>query len=359
MSRFCLLLSFILCAAQAPAILAKEQGSSLPARLPELGLDLAQSSVSGLSSGAFMASQFYIAHSNIMVGAGIIAGGPYLCAQSWELQTYLINATTACMNPPNVKSGPNTPLLLEKTRVLAGNKKIDALANLPDDRLYLFSGQADNVVYTRVVDQTNQFFLQLGVSAAAILYNKNVNAGHAMITDNDDDGECGKTQAPFINDCDFELSHAIIEHIYGKMTKPPAKKVSGELLEFNQKEFIDFEHSSMSDKAYVYIPAACRTEQCRLHVVFHGCLQGAEVIGDDYYAETGYNEIADSHNMVVLYPQVRPSTTSPFNPQGCWDFWGYSSPNKTMPDYYSKEAPQLRAVRGMVDRLAGKPNTPH
>ena len=44
--------------------------------LPKLGADLAATSVSGLSSGAFMAVQIEVAHSNDMVGAGIGAGGP-------------------------------------------------------------------------------------------------------------------------------------------------------------------------------------------------------------------------------------------------------------------------------------------
>ena len=39
-------------------------------------------SVSGLSAGAYMAGQFQIAHSSIVRGAGIVAGGPYGCAES-------------------------------------------------------------------------------------------------------------------------------------------------------------------------------------------------------------------------------------------------------------------------------------
>ena len=39
-----------------------------------------QNSISGLSSGAFMTVQLHLAHSAKFVGAGIIAGGPYRCA---------------------------------------------------------------------------------------------------------------------------------------------------------------------------------------------------------------------------------------------------------------------------------------
>src|SRR4030042_62327 len=50
--------------------------------LPKLGADLAASSVSGLSSGAYMAGQIQVAHAKDIVGAGIVAGGPYACAES-------------------------------------------------------------------------------------------------------------------------------------------------------------------------------------------------------------------------------------------------------------------------------------
>ncbi|MFB8829392.1 hypothetical protein ACE0DR_08460 [Azotobacter sp. CWF10] len=70
-----------------------------PLKLPAYGADLYKTSVSGLSSGAFMTSQLYMVFSDIMVGAGIVAGGPYLCAKSWAGNTLVENATTTCMNP--------------------------------------------------------------------------------------------------------------------------------------------------------------------------------------------------------------------------------------------------------------------
>src|SRR5262245_55504428 len=55
--------------------------SAQVAQLPSLKVDLNQTSVSGLSSGGYMAVQFHVAHSAIVKGAGVIAGGPYFCAQ--------------------------------------------------------------------------------------------------------------------------------------------------------------------------------------------------------------------------------------------------------------------------------------
>ena len=58
-----------------------EQETSLSTLTKTLHIDPKQISVSGISSGGFMAHQFHVAHSQDLMGAGIIAGGPYNCAQ--------------------------------------------------------------------------------------------------------------------------------------------------------------------------------------------------------------------------------------------------------------------------------------
>src|SRR5215217_4360237 len=37
--------------------------------------------VSGISAGAFFAHQFHVAYSGLVKGAGLVAGGPYACAE--------------------------------------------------------------------------------------------------------------------------------------------------------------------------------------------------------------------------------------------------------------------------------------
>ncbi|MDM8550582.1 hypothetical protein QUF72_10905 [Desulfobacterales bacterium HSG2] len=64
----------------------------------------------------------------------------------------------------------------------------------------------------------------------------------------------------------------------------------------------------MSKDAYVYVPKSCEEKTCRIHV---GCKQGATLIGDKYYGTTGYNELADTNDIIVLYPQVEPSNPIP------------------------------------------------
>ena len=44
--------------------------------LPAYGAEAAEVTVSGVSSGGFMAVQFHVAYSGSVKGAGVIAGGP-------------------------------------------------------------------------------------------------------------------------------------------------------------------------------------------------------------------------------------------------------------------------------------------
>src|SRR5271156_5638937 len=72
-----------------------------------------QNSISGLSSGAFMTVQLHLAHSMSFIGAGVIAGGPYRCVESFRdtaLVTddaYAMNALYICMTPLTHRTGPN------------------------------------------------------------------------------------------------------------------------------------------------------------------------------------------------------------------------------------------------------------
>ena len=49
--------------------------------LAAYNVKLNETTVSGISSGAYMAVQFGVAHSAAVKGVGAIAGGPYYCAQ--------------------------------------------------------------------------------------------------------------------------------------------------------------------------------------------------------------------------------------------------------------------------------------
>ncbi|MDD2814295.1 MAG: poly(3-hydroxybutyrate) depolymerase [Thiotrichaceae bacterium] len=324
--------------------------------LPAFGVDLSQTSVSGLSSGAFMTAQLNTAYSASFIGAGIIAGGPFYCSGTYGSVGNMQSAMSTCMNPLSKSVGPNAEISFKNAQKFASEGKIDDVENLKKQKVYLFSGSSDSTVKTIVVDQVKAYYNLAGVPDENIKYEHNINAGHSIVTKAESDVPCAVTKAPFINNCGFQQSQDLLNHIYGELNPPTTvDKLSGRIIAFNQKEFIKGSRSSMSDDAYIYVPKSCETEACRVHIAIHGCLQGAAQIGDRYYnTTTGYNEIADTNNIIVLYPQAQISKTIPANPQGCWDFWGYSSEDPSNLDFYTKNAPQMSAIMAMVKRL-GEP----
>jgi len=80
-------------------------------------------------------------------------------------------------------------------------------------------------------------------------------------------------------------------------------------------------------------------------VVFHGCQQNADTVGNAFARDAGFNRWADVHRVAVLYPQTR-SSYLPLNPNACWDWWGY-----TGPDYDTRRGVQQRWLAAAMAAL--------
>jgi hypothetical protein len=64
------------------AALAAHPVAADPVALRAYNAAINESSISGTSSGGFMAVQFGTAWSSVIKGVGIVAGGPYWCAKA-------------------------------------------------------------------------------------------------------------------------------------------------------------------------------------------------------------------------------------------------------------------------------------
>jgi poly(3-hydroxybutyrate) depolymerase len=368
-----------LCLALAAPVAAEDPAPALSS----YDIDSSAISVSGISSGAYMAVQYHVAHSSRVMGAGVVAGGPFYCAQDSA-----VTALTTCMDG-TPRPSPDT--LQEVTNALAGGGDVDATANLAGDRVYLFSGTRDTVVATPVMQALETYYRGY-IAADDIVFVDTVDAPHSFVTDYSspqaggtpslsaspqvcapscpDMMSCfnlciGRQQdcpanpcladnhCTYVNDCGYDTAHHILTHIYGSL-EPAGDPSDGSVVAFDQSEFAGGDPNAigMADTGYLYVPSACDggdAAACRLHVAFHGCLQGADRIGDAFYSGAGYNRWAESNNVIVLYPQaIGSSVPQLYNPMGCWDWWGF-----TGPFYPRKEGRQVRAVDAMVDRLTG------
>ena len=315
--------------------------------LPRLTLGPTTVSVSGISSGAYMAHQFHIAHSATVVGAGILAGGPYHCAGDGV--GGLMVALNACMDLPDLVPFTGPPSLDRSTAAIAAAARADAIddpANLRDDRVYLFSGIRDNLVPRPVMDALHALYGRY-MPADRVLYVTGIEAGHAMVTAGYGN-PCESSTAPFVNDCGYDAAGALLAHILGPLN--PKADAAGMLAAFDQRPFAaDWEPSSLHARGHIYVPKTCAAgAPCRLHVAFHGCRQSEDWIDDAFFRHAGYNEWAEANGIVVLYPQVGRLGTLWPNPQGCWDWWGY-----TGDDYDRRSGAQIAAIKAMIDQLTG------
>ena len=320
-------------------------GEQPDSRLSALPIDAGSVTVSGISAGGYMAVQFHVAHSSLVHGAGVIAAGPYFCAED-----SMRHALGRC-----IKGDEEIPTsrLLELTSHLALDEAIDPIAGLGDDRVWIFHGAADPKLRKPVVDALEAYYRAL-VDPANVARIEHPTAGHTFPTADASAAACEATESPFLGNCGLDGARALLEHLYGDLRdgRPPQ---DADLVEFDQRPYAAASGSeALAERGWVFIPAGCATggtAHCRLHVVFHGCKQGKSFVGDRFVRRSGYLEVAAANDVVLLFPQIEPSY-APFNPQGCWDWWGYEG------DAYAvKAGPQMRAVRRMVGDLLGKPGS--
>lgn len=342
--------------------------STLPAYaappLPALNIDVSQTSISGISSGGFMSVQFQVAHSSIIKGAGVIAGGPFNCSKADVLRAV---ASCSCTGEPSVpcavtESSADVPSLVAGAQEMARQGLIDPTSNVASQRILTVSGAKDTLVPPPISRQLTAFYTAMEVPAANLSPVSLANAGHTMPTRNYGIA-CSKQDEPYIGKCAYDSAGQILSWIYGDL-KAPGARPAGKFIEFDQKTYIPTDDSyswstGLDNTAWAYVPDSCaKGEKCRVHIALHGCKQGQSYLplksppggglynGTTFVKNTGYDRWADNNKLVILYPQA---VSIPFkNPNGCWDWWGY-----TGADYATKNGVQIKTLRAMVDGLAG------
>jgi hypothetical protein len=327
-----------------------------PIVLPGLGVDNDETSVSGLSSGAFMAVQFSVAYSADIKGAGVVAGGPYYCAQG---NVGIATSRCSCTGIPFFSTcevaigATDVPRLVGITERLAAEGKVDPVSGLSAQRIWMFAGGRDSEVPPAVMDDLNDYYRRY-VPAAQIHFVKDPRAEHTFPTE-DFGNDCGQLGSPYLGKCGIDAAGELLNWIYGGNLNPRSDRQSGRLIQFDQNEFTESGNAAavgLANTGYVYVPAACDHQpgaRCRLHVAFHGCRQNVAAVGEDFVRHAGYNPWADTNGIVVLYPQTRARFAT--NPNACWDWFDSS---RSDPDYANKNGRQMGAIRAMMGRLAGR-----
>lgn len=283
--------------------------------------------VSGISSGAFMAVQLQVALSSKIKGVGTVAGGPYWCAQGGR------HSLLCMFTPARVR----VESLQDFAKEEAAEGKIDPLENLAKAKIYIYQSKADQTVKVEAADKLEEFF-RLYTEPSRIKKEIAETGSHAFPTDSFGE-DCEKVGIPYVVNCGRDVAGEILSHLYGKL-KAKSLAHPNNLIEFDQKPLL-VDGSGMAEKGHAYVPRACERGGCRVHVALHGCQMGPEFIADEFRAHAGYNDWAESNRIVVVYPAV---LKGPKNPHGCWDWFGYTDSN-----YANRMGKQIQSLEKIIE----------
>jgi len=314
-------------------------------KLNRYNIDLNSITVSGVSSGGAMAIQYHVSYSKSIAGAGVIAAPPYWCAKD-KLSVALISCTTS----PSLISLTE---LYAATQYAYGVGSIDSPSYLANSKVWLFAGTGDTIVVPGVVQKTVQYY-QHYISSKNVYFVNNIGAAHSWVTDNYGN-PCTYLGTPYINNCHYDGPGQMLKFLYGNLS--PRVNTTQAVQTFSQSNYTPLSVSpstlSLSNTGYIYVPKACQDGQtiCKLHIAFHGCDQGNDQIGTTFAQNNGLNQWAETNKIIVVYPQAVVSRVVPYNPQGCWDWWGYLGP-----EYATKLAPQIKFVSNIISALTGREN---
>ena len=321
----------------AVAMAAAGCAGDVPPPLPRLTVDPARVAVAGLSSGAYMATQSHLAWSDRLRGAALIAGGPYGCAGG-----SLDVALGLCMT-----GEPDAARLAQRVRERAASGALSPVAGLSGDRVLALHGKRDEVVSEPLSRAGAAVYSALADEAGGMVlrWDGDREFGHVMPT-LEAGVDCVAGGSPYLGACGFDAAGEAMAWLYGD-APAAAASASGELRAFRQDGLLSGDEDALlADRGWLYLPPACAAgDTCGVLVVFHGCQQNADAVGDAFARGAGFNRWADVHRVAVLYPQTR-SSYLPLNPKACWDWWGY-----TGPDYDTRRGVQQRWLAAAMAAL--------
>lgn len=302
--------------------------------LKAYNIDRTAISVSGVSSGGFMAVQLAVAFSKDFASVASVAGGIYWCAEGDSQK-----AQTWCMKQPDsIKS----EVQVDEARKLSQTGAIDSIAHLQRQKVYIFASPKDAVIHPGNGEKLEEFY-RVFVPASQITVEKSVEAAHGFPTLTAGN-PCQMGFLPWVLKCNFDLAGEILKSAYGDLQDRGVADAK-HLQKFSQKDFGD-ETTPLYREGWVYVPSSCEQgEKCRLHIALHGCQMNPDFIQDKFATLAGYNDWAETNNIIVLYPQS--AKISKDNPYACWDWFGF-----TGTDYMTKSGKQMQALKKMLQTIA-------
>lgn len=323
-----------------------------PRPLPALAASPEETSVLGVSSGGYMATQLAVAWPERFIGLGVLAAGPWSCAQG-----SLGLALGQCMSTR--RGMPDMQALTQRLADYRDRDLVGEAEALETLRVYVWHGGADEVVEPRLGEALADQFSGWLKAPSQLQQRQDAEVGHGWPVattmahaDGDELADCHDAGPPHLLACGLDIAGDALNWLHGDQTAPTGGEPSGELQRFDQG---DYDAKGLADTGYLFVPEGCEAGDCRVSMALHGCSMAAEQIGEAFVRHSGLNAWAAENRRIVVYPQAE---TRLGNPQACWDWWGYAESTWQIdPMHDSRQGTQTRALMAMLERLQDTPRT--
>jgi poly(3-hydroxybutyrate) depolymerase len=314
--------------------------------LPTLDARRDDASVIGVSSGGYMASQMAVAWPERFAGLGVIAAGPWACAQG-----SLGLALGQCML--TIKGPVDLGAIDERYQGYLERELVGTPEQLANLRAYTWHGGADKVVAPSIgqsLAQQLSDWLADPEQQLRVVVDAEAAHGWPVGSEQGDEqniatADCAEGGGNHLLNCERQVAKEALDWMHGSVPDDDTKH-EGRLVRFDQS---DFDARGLADVGYLFIPDACESGGCPVTIALHGCDMSAEEGDESFVRHSGLNPRAAAEGRLVLYPQAEASMA---NPKGCWDWWGFTESSWQIdPLHDSRQGRQLGALMQMLDQL--------
>ena len=226
-----------------------------------------------------MATQFHVAHSGLVKGAGVVAGAPYYCSEG-----SIRNSLGRCM-----KADEQIPTCRAPRARRAGSRStarsIRSPAS-PNDRVWIFRGAPIRSCASPWRTRWRPTTSALVNPANSRPRRARSAAGHTFPTRAPTRSRCDASEPPFVGNCGLRrrtrAARAPVRQARRRAARRGRTACASSTRGLTRQR--PAAPASPSEAGFS-CPQSCRRRRrdaCRLHVVFHGCKQGASFVGDQF-----------------------------------------------------------------------------
>jgi pimeloyl-ACP methyl ester carboxylesterase len=313
--------------------------------------------ISGISSGGFMAVQMATIFSDRFAGVGTAAGGVYFCAQTHFteqlsrrgnasfllfgpsskamaegldnlaaisqlkplanevlasdfivplFQNPIYVAEEVCMRDPTRvhqsdllhASSMTAEMNLDFMKVFEKEKLIAPTRNIRSQRVFLSHGKVDHVLNPGMLERLEQYYRHFGVSDKQLKVVLG-EGGHNYPTDREGLLDCATEGVPYVASCKVDLAGRLLAHVLdrslkrGKVNPAHLYRVSQQVLANRTKD--PAFANSVGEYGYLYANSFCLDNpgRCDIHVALHGCKMSDSY--DDEFEKNYETVVATTH----------------------------------------------------------------